>query len=232
MDGEAGDAASARSLPFTPLKAADNPIAERGRRRPRGPFQFAALGDIRQCGRRGFIAYSAFAAEDQLLWGASLLRLVDLSCVFIAVFYSYSGLQYIEPMQSKKSVWSRRRLLQGAAMGPLLGELSSAQLAKAAKAGGSVYELGVRTLINGQGVVTFALALHAARSARAMERAQSTTWRLWELQRAVGARLAKFVGAEAAIVCSGRRLASPRRRPAASPEPIRIRSAACRIPTA
>jgi hypothetical protein len=59
-------------------------------------------------------------------------------------------------MQSKKSVWSRRRLLQGAAMGPLLCELSSTQLAKAAKAGGSVYEeLGAHTLINGQGVVTF-----------------------------------------------------------------------------
>ena len=37
-------------------------------------------------------------------------------------------------------------------MGPLLGELSSAQLAQAAKAGGSAYEeLGVHTLINGQG---------------------------------------------------------------------------------
>lgn len=95
--------------------------------------------------------------------------------------------------------------MQGAAMGPLLGELSSAQLAKAAKAGGSVYEeLGVRTLINGQGVVTFySCTLMPPEVHRAMERASEHYVEIVELQRAVGARLAKFVGAEAAMVCSG-----------------------------
>jgi seryl-tRNA(Sec) selenium transferase len=83
--------------------------------------------------------------------------------------------------------------------------LSSAQLAKAAKAGGSVYEeLGVRTLINGQGVVTFySCTLMPPEVHRAMERASEHYVEIVELQRAVGARLAKFVGAEAAMVCSG-----------------------------
>jgi hypothetical protein len=104
-------------------------------------------------------------------------------------------------MQSKKSIWSRRRLLQGAAIGPLLSELSTAQHATAAKAGGSVYEeLGVRTLINGQGVVTFySCTLMPPEVHRAMERASEHYVEIVELQRAVGARLAKFVGAEAAM---------------------------------
>ncbi len=96
--------------------------------------------------------------------------------------------------------------MKGVAAGPLLSQLSSTQGAVAAvKAGGSIYdELGVRTLINGQGVVTFySCTLMPPEAHRAMERASEHYVEIVELQRAVGARLAKFVGAEAAMVCSG-----------------------------
>src|SRR5438067_1634654 len=110
-------------------------------------------------------------------------------------------LQYnFHGMKNNKSVWSRRRVLQGAAMSPLLG-----RAAASAKTGGGVYaELGVRTLINGQGVVTFySCTLMPPEVHRAMERASEHYVEIVELQRAVGARLAKFVGTEAAMVCSG-----------------------------
>ena len=105
-------------------------------------------------------------------------------------------------MKTKKSVWSRRRLLKGVALGPLASQLSPTQDAVAAvKAGGSIYEeLGVRTLINGQGVVTFySCTLMPPEAHRAMERASEHYVEIVELQRAVGARLAKFVGTEAAM---------------------------------
>src|SRR5437879_4084421 len=76
---------------------------------------------------------------------------------------------------------------------------------KGSKTGPSIYdELGVRTLINGQGVVTFySCTLMPPEVHRAMERASEHYVEIVELQRAVGERLAKFVGAEAAMVCSG-----------------------------
>lgn len=113
-------------------------------------------------------------------------------------------------MKTRKSAWSRRRLLQGAAVSSLLGRTVSAVDAesiahKGSKTGPSIYdELGVRTLINGQGVVTFySCTLMPPEVHRAMERASEHYVEIVELQRAVGARLAKFVGAEAAMVCSG-----------------------------
>jgi len=79
-------------------------------------------------------------------------------------------------MKTRKSEWSRRRLLQTAGIGSILG---GAGIPAAAKSVGhkttapSIYdELGVRTLINGQGVVTFySCTLMPPEVHRAMERA-------------------------------------------------------------
>lgn len=110
-------------------------------------------------------------------------------------------------MITKKSAWSRRRLLQSAAMGAVVGPGAFAKSValKATKTSHSIYDdLGVRTLINGQGVVTFySCTLMPPEVHRAMERASEHYVEIVELQRAVGARLAKFVGAEAAMICSG-----------------------------
>jgi len=97
---------------------------------------------------------------------------------------------------------TRRRFLQIAAA---LGWAPAAQPATQKAAAGSIYdELGVRTLINGQGVVTFySCTLMPPEVHKAMERASANYVEIVELQRAVGAHLAKFVGAEAAMVCSG-----------------------------
>src|SRR6202166_258912 len=65
-------------------------------------------------------------------------------------------------------------------------------------------ELGVRTLINGRGVATFySGTLMPPEVHRAMERASEHFVEIVELQKAVGARLARFAGTEAALVCSG-----------------------------
>jgi len=113
-------------------------------------------------------------------------------------------------MKAKKSAWSRRQLLQTAAMSSVFSGLGSAAGAKATprkttQTSLSIYdELGVRTLINGQGVVTFySCTLMPPEVHRAMERASEHYVEIVELQRAVGARLAKFAGVEAAMVCSG-----------------------------
>jgi L-seryl-tRNA(Ser) seleniumtransferase len=108
-------------------------------------------------------------------------------------------------MKNKQPRWSRRRLLQGAGIAPLVAELNLTSSARAGKRSRSIYEeLGVRTLINGQGVVTFySCTLMPSEVHQAMERASEHYVEIVELQRAVGARLAKYVGAEAAMVCSG-----------------------------
>ena len=99
---------------------------------------------------------------------------------------------------------TRRTFLQSVAV---LGLAAPAEPAahKTSTTAGSIYdELGVRTLINGQGVVTFySCTLMPPEVHRAMERASEHYVEIVELQRAVGARLAKFVDAEAAMVCSG-----------------------------
>lgn len=111
-------------------------------------------------------------------------------------------------MKTRKSGWSRRRLLQTAGIGSILGGAGITVEAKSSShktAAPSIYdELGVRTLINGQGVVTFySCTLMPPEVHRAMERASEHYVEIVELQRAVGARLAKFAGTEAAMVCSG-----------------------------
>lgn len=70
---------------------------------------------------------------------------------------------------------------------------------------GSIYaELGVRTVINGRGVATFySGTLMPPEVHRAMERASEHFVEIVELQKAVGARLARFAGTESAMVCSG-----------------------------
>jgi L-seryl-tRNA(Ser) seleniumtransferase len=69
----------------------------------------------------------------------------------------------------------------------------------------SIYaELGVRPFINGRGVATFySSTLMPPEVHRAMERASEHFVEIVELQRAVGARLAAYADAEAAMVCSG-----------------------------
>src|SRR5262249_49730391 len=109
-----------------------------------------------------------------------------------------------------KSEWSRRRILRNITISPALAGLANSGYTKAATrrtgaAARSIYdELGVRTVINGQGVVTFySCTLMPPEVHQAMERASSHYVEIVELQRAVGARLAKFAGVEAAMVCSG-----------------------------
>ena len=65
-------------------------------------------------------------------------------------------------------------------------------------------ELGVRTLINGRGVATFySGTLMPPEVLQAMERASEHFIEIVALQKAVGSRLARYAGTEAAMVCSG-----------------------------
>ena len=96
---------------------------------------------------------------------------------------------------------SRRLFLQGVGAAPLLAKPA----AKTNPSTDSIYaELGVRTLINGRGVATFySSTLMPPEVHRAMERASEHFVEIVELQKAVGARLAKYAGTESAMVCSG-----------------------------
>src|SRR5215471_7620596 len=98
---------------------------------------------------------------------------------------------------------SRRRFLKYAGAG--LAAPRGLAAAKPKSGSDSIYaELGVRTLINGRGVATFySGTLMPPEVHRAMERASEHFVEIVELQRAVGARLARFAGMEAALVCSG-----------------------------
>jgi len=108
-------------------------------------------------------------------------------------------------MKTRKPAWSRRSFLAGAAATPLLGAPAAKPANKTNPAADSIYaELGVRTLINGRGVATFySSTLPPPEVHRAMERASEHFVEIVELQKAVGARLAKFAGTESAVVCSG-----------------------------
>jgi len=96
--------------------------------------------------------------------------------------------------------YNRRRLFQFGA-----GSYLAGQAAKAKPQTGSIYaELGVRTLINGRGVATFySGTLMPPEVRRAMERASDAFVEIIELQKAVGAKLARFAGTESAMVSSG-----------------------------
>ena len=103
---------------------------------------------------------------------------------------------------------SRRKFLQRAGTAPLLGGVTVSRAVAANKTNPvseSIYaELGVRTLINGRGVATFySGTLMPTEVHRAMERASEHFVEIVELQKAVGARLARLAGTEAAMVCSG-----------------------------
>src|SRR5450432_2163119 len=105
-------------------------------------------------------------------------------------------------MATQTPTRSRRRFLKTA------GALPAAQLAAATKSkmpSDNIYnELGVRTVINGRGVATYySGSLMPPEVHRAMERASEHFVEIVELQKAVGARLARFAGTEAALVCSG-----------------------------
>jgi L-seryl-tRNA(Ser) seleniumtransferase len=98
--------------------------------------------------------------------------------------------------------------LQAASISSILGGAGITVEAKSAghkTTAPSIYDdLGVRTLINGQGVVTFySCTLIPPEVHRSMERASEHYVEIVELQRAVGTRLAKFAGTEAAMVCNG-----------------------------
>ncbi len=111
-------------------------------------------------------------------------------------------------MNTNGSRRSRRAFLKRAAISPLL---MSGAAGFPAQAGGkkqpasSIYdELGVRALINGRGVATFySGTLMPPEVHRAMERASECFVEIVELQKAVGARLARYAGVEAAMVSSG-----------------------------
>jgi uncharacterized pyridoxal phosphate-dependent enzyme len=110
-------------------------------------------------------------------------------------------------MKRRERGASRRLFLQGAAAGSIWAGAGAAPswAAKAKLPSDSIYsELGVRTLINGRGIATFySSSLIPPEVHRAMERASENFVEIVELQKAVGARLARFAGTESAMVCSG-----------------------------
>src|SRR5215471_653275 len=98
---------------------------------------------------------------------------------------------------------SRRRFLKYAGAG--LAAPRGLAAAKPKSGSDSIYaELGVRTLINGRGVATFySGTLMPPEVLQAMERASEHFIEIVALQKAVGSRLARYAGTEAAMVCSG-----------------------------
>src|SRR5437773_4014489 len=107
-------------------------------------------------------------------------------------------------MPTRSFPGSRRRFLQYASAAGLAAPQSVAAT-KAKMSTDNIYaELGVRTVINGRGVATFySGTLMPPDVHRAMQRASEHFVEIVELQKAVGARLARHAGTEAAIVCSG-----------------------------
>lgn len=107
-------------------------------------------------------------------------------------------------MRNSSDRRSRRRFLQSAAAASLGAGATPLAPAAGAPATSIYAELGVRTVINGRGVATFySGTLMPPEVHQAMARASEHFVEIIELQKAVGARLARFAGSEAAIVCSG-----------------------------
>ena len=99
---------------------------------------------------------------------------------------------------------SRRRFLQYAGAAGLAAPQSVAATKTKMSTDNIYAELGVRTVINGRGVATFySGTLMPPDVHRAMQRGSEHFVEIVELQRAVGARLARYAGTEAAMVCSG-----------------------------
>ena len=111
---------------------------------------------------------------------------------------------------------SRRRLLEGGPLLPILSGLAPSWVFGSPKsraavaepgdsAGSNIYErLGVRTHINAKGTYTYLTgSLLPPEVAQAMEEAAEHYVVLEELQRAVGERIARLLGVDAACVTSG-----------------------------
>src|SRR5215467_13584649 len=94
--------------------------------------------------------------------------------------------------QARTGRGSRRKFLQGAGSLAAIPSLTAAK-SKSSAAGNIYAELGVRTVINGRGVATFySGSLMPPEVHRAMERASEHFVEIVELQKAVGARLARY----------------------------------------
>ncbi len=107
-------------------------------------------------------------------------------------------------MRNSNNRRTRRRFLQSAAAGSLAAGARPSASADDSRSTSVYAELGVRTVINGRGVATFySGTLMPPEVHQAMARASEHFVEIVELQKAVGARLARFAGTEAAMVCSG-----------------------------
>ena len=100
---------------------------------------------------------------------------------------------------------TRRRILQGAGLGSLIGLWPGRLVAYGKKKGRDVYrELGLRPVINFQGTYT---SIGASKQAPELFEAQAQAARefvvLEELQDAIGSRLSKLIGTEDAMVSTG-----------------------------
>ncbi len=100
---------------------------------------------------------------------------------------------------------TRRRILQGAGLGSLIGLWPGRLAAYGKKKGRDVYrELGLRPVINFQGTYT---SIGASKQAPELFEAQAQAARefvvLEELQDAIGSRLSKLIGTEDAMVSTG-----------------------------
>ena len=103
---------------------------------------------------------------------------------------------------------NRRTFLSGSAIASIAAAGFRPRYVRAAKLvaqHGEIYrQLGVRPLINAAGTYTILTgSLLPERARRAMEEASRSFVRLEDLQKAVGARIAKLLGVESAMVTSG-----------------------------
>lgn len=105
------------------------------------------------------------------------------------------------------TIENRRRFLKGTGLALLMGALPPSRLYASylASRHGAIYrQLGVRPLINAAGTyTTLTGSVMTPQARQAMEEAARYFVPLVDLQRAVGARIARLMGAEAAMVTSG-----------------------------
>ena len=110
-------------------------------------------------------------------------------------------------MNPLSSASGRRRFLASTGLGAAIGSLLPRKVyaAQLAAAHGEIYRaIGVRPLINAAGTyTTLTGSVVSARVRQAMDEASRCFVPLIELQRVAGARIAKLLGTEAAMVTSG-----------------------------
>ena len=127
----------------------------------------------------------------------------------MSIFKGRPGVVDQQRVQPSALAFHRRAFMKWLAAGPVLGTMvAHGAMEKLAGAGGStaaVYRrIGVRPFINGRGTWTYlsgSLELPAVRQAK--EAAAHHFVDMFELQRAVGKRLAQLSGAESGMVTSG-----------------------------